>query len=51
MHTPQGQRHTLNSRLGRGPSARANREGRTKERQRQRLGPDPIVALRDNDND
>jgi hypothetical protein len=50
MHTPQGQRQTLNSRLGRSPSARANRGGRTRERQRQRLGPDPIVTFGESHN-
>ena len=45
MHTPQGHRQTLNSRLGRSPSTRANRGGRTRKRQRQRLGPDPIVTF------
>ena len=50
MHTPQGQRQTLNSRLGRSPSARANRGGRTRKRQRQRLGPDPIVTFGESHN-
>ena len=50
MHTPQGQRQTLNSRLGRSPSTRANRGGRTKKRQRQRLGPDPTVTFGESHN-